>query len=43
MEYGFFYYNIYTKNGLCINCFLSSATAKELKNVYDVKIKKCKK
>ena len=36
------YYNIYTKNGLCINCLLSVETSKELKNVYDVRIKKCK-
>ena len=35
-------YFIITKNGLCINCLLSVETAKELKNVYDVKIKKCK-
>ena len=37
-----YYYNIYTKNGLCINCILSVETAKELKNIYDVRIKKCK-
>lgn len=36
------YYNIYTKNGLCINCLLSVETVKELKNQYDVKIKKSK-
>ena len=36
------YYNIYTKNGLCINCLLSVETAKKLKNLLDVKIKKCK-
>ena len=36
------YYNIYTKNGLCIKCLLSIETAKELKNLYDVRIKKCK-
>lgn len=36
------YYIIYTKNGLCINCFLSVETAEELKNQYDVKIKKSK-
>lgn len=37
------YYNIYTKNGLCIKCLLSIETVKELKNQYDVKIKKSKK
>lgn len=35
-------YIIITENGLYINCLLSVETAKELKNVYDVKIKKCK-
>lgn len=35
-------YIIITRNGLSINCLLSVETAKELKNVYDVKIKKCK-
>ena len=36
------YYNIYTKSGLCINCLLSVETAKNLKTLLDVKIKKCK-
>ena len=36
------YYNIYTKNGLCINCLLSDETVKKLKNICDVRIKKCK-
>ena len=36
------YYNIYTKNGLCINCLLSIETAKDLKKLYDVKIKESK-
>ena len=35
-------YIIITKKGLCIECLLSVGTAKELKNVYDVKIKRCK-
>ena len=37
------YYNIYTKNGLCIKCLLFFETAEELKKLYDVKIKKSKK
>ena len=37
------YYNIYTKNGLCINCLLSYETAEKLKEFLDVKIKKSKK
>ena len=36
-------YLIITENGLCIECLLSVETVKELKNVYDVRIKKCKK
>ena len=36
-------YLIITENGLCINCLLSVETVKELKNKYDVRIKKCKK
>lgn len=35
-------YIIITRNGLYIECLLSGETAKELKNIYDVRIKKYK-
>ena len=35
-------YLIITEHGLCIECLLSVEIVKELKNKYDVRIKKCK-
>ena len=35
-------YIIITENSLCIECLLSVETAKELKNIYNVRIKKYK-